>query len=173
MARKFFSTFAFLFFFISVTAFAQANIGYMNIEEVLSQLPERQQIEQELNKLITEKQGELQQKAADFQSALAQYQENQDVMSEQQRKQRESELAEMEAELNEFQQSVQVEVQQRRGELLQPVYNRIDEAISVIAEQMNLDFVLNESTSMGENIIYFSSQQQLDITQKVVDHLTK
>ena len=74
----------------------------------------------------------------------------------------------MEQALNEFQQSVQVDIQRRRAELLQPVYSRIDKAIADIAEDMNLDFVLNKSTSMGENIVYYASQQELDITSKVV-----
>lgn len=171
MVKKVLSTFTFLLFFVSVTAVAQVNIGHMSIQEVLSQLPERQQIESQLNELITEKQQELQQKAADFQNAVAQYQENQASLSEQQRQAREEELAEMEEALNEYQQSIQVEIQQRRAELLQPIYDRMDKAIAAIAEDMGLDFVLNESTNTGDNIIYFSSQQQLDITSKVIDRL--
>lgn len=171
MIKKGLSLFTFLLFFISVTAVAQINIGYMNIQEVLSQLPERQQIESQLNDLISEKQQELEQKAADFQSAVAGYQQNQESMSEQQRQAREEELTEMEAALSEYQQSIQAEIQQRRAELLQPIYDRMDKAIAAIAEERDLDFVLNESTNTGDNIIYYSSQQQLDITSIVIDRL--
>lgn len=153
---------------MSVSAVAQVNIGYLSMQEVLDQLPERQQIEQQLNNFIQEKQQELQEKAAGFQDELAQYQQNQASLSSQQREAREGELIEMEQALNEFQQSVQVDIQRRRAELLQPVYSRIDKAIADIAEDMNLDFVLNKSTSMGENIVYYASQQELDITSKVV-----
>ncbi len=168
MAHKFLSTVIFLLFFMSVSAVAQVNIGYLSMQEVLDQLPERQQIEQQLNNFIQEKQQELQEKAAGFQDELAQYQQNQASLSSQQREAREGELIEMEQALNEFQQSVQVDIQRRRAELLQPVYSRIDKAIADIAEDMNLDFVLNKSTSMGENIVYYASQQELDITSKVV-----
>lgn len=171
MIKKFSSTLILLLVFVSATAVAQVKIGYMNMQEVLSELPERQQIEEQLNSLVEEKQQELQQQATDFQNAVAQYQENQNALSEQQRQTREEELAEMQDSLNEYQQSIQVEVQQRRAELLQPVYNRIDQAIAAIADEMGLDFVLNKSTNMGDNIVYFSSQQELDITPKVIDRL--
>lgn len=171
MVKKFFSTFIVLLFCVSLTAVAQVKIGYMSIQDVLSELPERQQIEQQLNNLISEKQQELEQRAANFQNAVAQYQEDQASLSEQQRQAREEKLADMEDSLSEYQQSIQAEIQQRRAELLQPIYNRIDEAIADIAEDMDLDFVLNASTNMGDNIIYFSSQQQLDITSKVADQL--
>lgn len=171
MARKILSIATFLLLFVSATAVAQVNIGYMDMQDVLDQLPERQNIEQQLNGFIQEKQQELQQEAADFQNAVAQYQQNQSSLSDQQRQTREQELVQMEQQLNEYQQSIQADIQQRRAELLQPVYNRIDEAIAAIADDMGLDFVLNKSTSMGENIVYYSSQQQMDITSKVVDRL--
>lgn len=171
MISKIFSTSIILVFFVSAASLAQISIGYMSTQEVFNQLPERQQIEEQLNNLIAEKQQELEQRTTAYQGEVAQYQQNQAVMSEQQRQTREDELAEMEASVIEFQQSIQVEIQQRRAELLQPVYNRIDQAIAAIAEERGLDFVLNESTNMGENIVYFSSSQQLNITSEVIERL--
>jgi outer membrane protein len=172
MIRQLSITFFLLFFFASFTAVAQVKVGYLNIQQVLSEHPEREQIEQELTTLVQTKQQELEQRAGEFQSAVAQYQENQASLSEQQRQTREQELGEMEDSLSEFQQSIQVEIQQRRAELLQPIYNEIDEAIAAIAEEMGLDFVLNKTTSTGDNIIYFAAQPELDITEKVVERLS-
>lgn len=171
MVRKLLSTLTLLLFFGASSAIAQVNIGYMDMQEVLSQVPERQQIEQQLNDLIQSKQQEFQQKATEFQNAVAEYQQNQESLSEQQRQTREEELAGMEDSLNEFQQSIQTEIQQRRAELLQPIYDEIDEAIAAVAEEMELDFVLNKATSMGDNIVYFSSSEELDITPKVVERV--
>lgn len=168
MYRKLLST-IFLFLFVaSTTAFGQLKIGYMNTQEVLNQLPERTEIQQQLNSFIEEKRQELQQQTAAFQDSVAEFQQNQSAMSEQEVKQAEQRLSQMQASMNKFQQSIQQQIQQRRAELLQPLYNRMNEAIATVAENRDLDFVLNEATSAGENVIYYASSQRLDITDEVL-----
>jgi len=168
MKRKLLGTTLLLLFVLSTTAFGQIKIGYMNTQEVLSQMPQRSDIEQQLNTFIQNKRQELQQRTAAFQDSVAAYQQNKSSMSEAQIQQEEQQLSQMEQSLNQYQQSLQQQIQQRRGALLQPLYDKMNEAISTVAENKNLDFVLNEATSTGENLIYYSSSKQLDITQEVL-----
>lgn len=172
MLRKSILTATVFFFVLGGAAVSQdLKVGYMNPQEVLNQLPERADIEQKLNELVQEKRAELSERTSNFQQAVASYQENSASMSEAQRSQREEELATQEEELREFQQSIQQEIQQRRSELMAPIYNRMDRAINAIAENMDLDFVLNEATGFGETIIYYSSEQRLNITQQVLNRM--
>ncbi len=143
----------------------------MNTQEVLSQVPERAEIEQQMNDFIESKREEFQEKTGSFQSSVAEYQQNQDSMSGAERDRQEEELAQMEQELTQFQQQMQQQIEQRRAELLQPIYNRMDEAIAAVAEEMNLDFVLNEATNMGEEVIFFASDGKLNITQQVLERV--
>lgn len=161
----------FLFAGTVTAAGQQIRVGYMNPQEVISQIPERADIEKKLNSFVEQRRAELQQKSANFQEAVAEYQQNASSMSEEQMTQREEELAGMEEELMKFQQNIRQQIQQRRAELMSPIYSRMDKAIAAVAESMNLDFVLNEATGMSETIIYYSSQERLDITQEVLDRM--
>lgn len=155
----------------STTAFGQVDIGYMNAQEVLSQMPERSEVEQQLNSFVQEKRQELQERTASFQDSVATFQQNQENLSDAQARQQEQQLAQMEASLQQFQQGLQQQIQQRRAQLLQPLYEKMDEAIAAVAEEKGLDFVINKATNNGENIIYYSESQQLDITDEVLQHI--
>lgn len=171
MIKKILSAACLLLFVTSANAYGQLKIGYMNTQEVLSELPQRSEVEQQLNSFISTKRGELEDRIANFQDEVATYQENQSNMSEQEIQQREQELANQEAEMRKFQQNLQSQIQQRRAKLLQPLYDAMDQAIADVAESNDLDFVLNEATTNGENVVYYSADQQLNITQQVIDQV--
>lgn len=159
-----------LFIFVtSASALGQVKIGYMNSQEVLNQMPERSDVEQELNSFIQQKRQELQERTAAFQDSVATIQQNQGDLSEAQQQQ----LAQMEASLQQFQQGLQQQIQQRRSQLLQPLYEKMDQAIATVAENNDLDFVINEATSTGENVIYYSASQESNITEEVLQQINE
>lgn len=145
----------------------------MNSQEVLNQVPERSEVQQKLNTFVQEKRQELQQQTTAFQDSVAQFKQNQSAMSEQQAAQAEQRLSQMQASMQQFQQSIQQQIQQRRQELLQPIYEDMNNAIEVVAEERSLDFVLNEATSGGENVLYYSASEQLDITKEVLQQMNE
>ncbi|MGM0588175.1 MAG: OmpH family outer membrane protein [Bacteroidota bacterium] len=170
MLRK--SLFVFILLFsIAPIAAAQLNVGYMNPQDVLSQLEERQEIEQQLNDFIEEKRAELETNTADFQNAVAEYQQKASSMSEEQRSKEEERLATMEQELQEYQRGIQNQMQQKRTELLSPLLRRMDEAIKEVADDRGLDFVINKSTGNGESIIFYAAEGTVDITSAVLAKL--
>lgn len=173
MIKKLLSTACLFLFLLSTTAYGQVKIGYMNTQEVLNQLPQRSEVEQKLNSFIESKREELEEQIASFQNEVATYQQNQDGMSEQEIQQREQELAEQEASVQEFQQNIQAEIQEQRATLLEPLYNAMDQAIAHVAESNDLDFVLNRATNNGENVIYYAADQQMDITQRVIQRVSE
>lgn len=171
MTKKFFSALTIILFLLTVHSQAQIKIGFMDVQAVMSELPEMNNVQTELEGFVTEKQQQLQDRTASFQEAVANYQENQASMSEQQQTAREEELASMESDLRTFQQSLQTEIQQYRQQLLAPIYEDIDQAIANIAEEEDLDFVLNKATMRGENIVQFSAEETLNITNSVVQRI--
>ncbi len=171
MTKKFLSTLTLLLFLSTAPVAAQVNIGVLDIQKVLSEAPGMEQIQQELNTFVSQKQEELRSRTADFQDSVAQYQDNQASMSQEQRTQREEELAAMEQELQQFQQNLQTQIQQYRQQLLSPVYEDIDSAIASVAEENGLDFVLNKSTSRGEEIVRYVAENRLNITEEVIQQI--
>jgi Skp family chaperone for outer membrane proteins len=173
MFRKLASLFFLFLFVVSTSAFGQLNIGYLNTQEVMTQMPERSQVQQELNSFIQEKRQELQQKTTEFQDAVAEFQQNQDSMSETEIQNREQQLAQMETEMTQFRQGLQQQIQQRRAKLLEPLYNKMNEAISTVAERNDLDFVINEATTNGESVVYYAASEKLDITEQVLQYINE
>jgi outer membrane protein len=171
MMKKFFSALTVILLFAAVQSHAQAKIGFMDVQAVMSELPQMNEVQSQLETYVTEKQQQLQERTANFQEAVADYQENQASMSQQQQTTTEEELGSMEEDLRNFQQSLQTEIQQYRQQLLAPIYEDIDQAIADIAEEMDLDLVLNKATMRGENIVQFSAQETLNITSQVVERI--
>lgn len=168
MKKKILITAAMLFAFCATTALAQVKIGYMDTNEVLSQLPKTKEIQATLNQLIQKNNTEFQTKAKAFQDAIASYQESQASMSSTEATETEAELQKMSNELQTLRQNFQTTVQQRRNELLLPVLSGIDKAIAAVAETEGLDLVINKSTNTGSTIIFYASEAQLDITNAVL-----
>lgn len=171
MLRKFLSVLTLFLLFGATQSQAQIKIGFMDVQAVMSQLPEMENIQSQLDEFVSGKQQQLQDRTASFQEAVANYQENQASMSDQQQAAREKELGGMEQDLRTFQQNLQTEIQQYRQKLLSPVYQDIDEAIASIAEERSLDLVLNKATMRGESIVQFSAQESLNITDEVVKRI--
>lgn len=172
MTKKFLSALALLMLLVTVQSQAQIKIGFMDVQKVMAELPEMENIRAKLDDYVTQKQSQLEDRTASFQEAVADYQENQPSMSPEQQAAREKELASMEEELRNFQQSIQTEIQQYRQELLAPIYADIDTAIANIAEERDLDFVLNKATMRGENIVQFSAQESFNITDEVINRIS-
>lgn len=171
MIRKAASTLILSLFVLAGTVTAQTNVAYMNTDEILSQLPEAQEIDSELNDLIEEKRGELEQRSTEFQQEVTQYQQEAENMSDEERSTREQELGEREQELQQYQQTIQQEIQQRRNELLAPVFQRMETAIEDVSEEMDIDLVLNEATGQGEAIVFYASDEGLNITDEVLSRM--
>lgn len=172
MIKKFLSIATLLLFLGSATAVAQVKIGYLNTQEVMNQLPEMEQVQNDLRAFIQKKQEELTQKATNYQEQVAAYQSSRGAMSQQQIEQKEEELTNLTTELEEFDQQVRLEIQRKRQELLAPIYTSMNNAIKAVAEEEGLDFVLNEATSAGESVVFYASGNQLNITQQVINRLT-
>ncbi len=172
MINKLLSITVIFIFALTAASTAQVAVGYMDTQEVLSQLPERERVQKELESFIQEKQKELSQRATEYQDAVAGYQEKQGSMSQQQIETREQELTEMQISLDEYNQSVRQQIEQKRQSLLEPIFTRIDEAIAFVAEDEGLDFVLNRATNRGNQILFYASENQPNITDKVVTRLT-
>lgn len=172
MMKKLLSITAVFLLALSATAVGQVKIGYMNTQEVLNQLPQREQVQKELESYIQKKQERLSQEATKFQDAVGDYQNSRGAMSQQQIEAREQKLEEMQTSLDELNQSIRRDIQQKRQELLEPIFRQIDNAISTIAEERNLDFVLNKATNSGNTILFYASPNQTDITQGVINHIS-
>ncbi|MEQ9308359.1 MAG: OmpH family outer membrane protein [Balneolaceae bacterium] len=157
--------------FFSIATFAQVNIGYMNPSQVLSELEEVATIEQQIETLIETRDQDLIAKSTQLQQDLATYEEGKAVLSAEARANKEQEFLNRNNELEQERETYLNEIRQKRSQMMTPVLQKMDEAIKSIALEMNLDLVLNEVTSYGDAIIFYSNEEKLNITSQVVAKL--
>lgn len=171
IVRSIFTTIAVFLAFFVLSAQGQMKVGYMNPQTVLDTLPAKQQVEEQLNSFIERKQGELEQQTVTFQQRVAKLQEQAENASSTQQEVLQDSANALNQRLRQHRSQIQQQIQQRRAKLLRPIYTRIDKAIQTVAERHKLEFVFNERTSSGQNIVYYADARQKNITDEVIDEL--
>lgn len=152
----------------------ELQIGYVEPQAILEQMPEMQSVQQRLQNFVQEKREEFAEQQTSFQERVAEFEEQASVMSDEARQQEEEELGQLQSELQQAQSQFQQEIQERQQELMGPLYEQINEAIDNVASEMGLTYVLNTATNQGDVIILYASeeaQEQYDITDEVMDEL--
>lgn len=152
----------------------QLEIGYVDPQAILSKMPEMKAVQQRLQNFVERKRGEFTEKQQDFQQQVTEYQQKADVINEDARQREEERLGKLNAELQQYQSQIQQEIQEKQQELVSPLLDQIDEAVGAVAEEMGLTYVINTSTSQGDMIILYASdeaQEKYDITNQVLSEL--
>lgn len=157
--------------FAGIDASAQLKIGYTNPELILSQLPEIQEINQEIGLLYQEKDSLLAAKAVVLQKEFDDYNSIKDGLTQAERQQREQVLVQKNQDFEQERQQSLNEVQQRQVALLQPLEQKVFDEIKNVADSLGLDLVLNEGSANGGSFIFYASEEQVNITEMVLENL--
>ena len=161
-------------FALNANAQDDLKIGYVNPQAILANMPEMKAVQQRLQNFTARKQQELAQQEQAFQAEVAAYQQKAGVISVEAQTQEEARLAQMQNELLLAQQSAEQELQEKRNELVGPLLEQIGSAIDTVAVRMELIYVLNTTTSTGDLVILYASEEyqaKYDITEKVMEEL--
>jgi outer membrane protein len=135
---------------INVSAFSQAKtepaplkIGVTSIEFILSELPEAKKIEDNLKEYEAQLMRQLQNKVEEFQRKVKVYQQEGPRLSELIRADKEEELINLQNSIQKFEKDAQSSIQQRQGELLTPIYDKIEKAVEQVAKENGFTYVFN------------------------------
>jgi len=152
-------------------AIAQVKIGYTNPSRILSQLPEVEEVDAEIQILIEESDQELAERATSLQQIFSDYESTMQTLSEQERSTREQELLEMNQEFEQDREAMMNQVRQRRAQLMAPIIERMNQAMEEVATEMGFDMILNEGTSYGDAIIFFAKDEGFNVTDEILEKL--
>ncbi|MFN1835926.1 OmpH family outer membrane protein [Balneola sp. MJW-20] len=158
---------------ISLSAQAQLKIGYTNPIRILSQMPEVDEVDKEIQELVTARDYELTTKAGQIEKQFAEFERNRAGMTESRQKVIMESLMQTNQAFEEERQNYMAEVRQKRNDLMEPVLDKLDAAIKQASQELGLDLVLNEGTTNGDLIVFFAASEKMDITDKVVEILNR
>lgn len=159
---------------VNAQASDELKIGYVNPQSILANMPEMKAVQQRLQNFAIKKQQELTQKEQAFQAEVTTYQQKIGVISSEAQAQEEARLGQLQSELVQAQQTAEAELEQKRSELVGPLYEQITTAINTVADRMGLGYVLNTTTSTGDFVILYASEDfsaKYNITEKVMEEL--
>ncbi len=165
-------TFAFLWAQTPTPSKKAHRIGYTNLELVLSYMPEAQQVEAELRTYERKVLEQLNIKQAYLQTKIEEYTElkQQGKLSPVQEEERRKEIMRLDEELKRFQEESEQNYLKKKAELLQPIIDKLQKAITELAEAEGYDYILNNSNSTGIATILYGPKSE-DVTEKLLRRL--
>lgn len=154
---------------------AQQRIGYAEPQRILDNIPERDQIEAQLEEFYNEWEQDYNRLYERYSEDLFLFEESRNQLSQAQVNQEEARLSEMVEELTLMQQEFGVMFEQRRAELLVPIVERINRAIETVAQQRGLDYVFQSETSNSEPIFFIirGNPHSVNITDEVIASMNR
>ncbi|WP_262248427.1 OmpH family outer membrane protein [Parapedobacter soli] len=153
----------------SSAAMAQ-RFAYVDTEYILKHVPEYLAAQKQLDALSVQWQEEVDNRFADIENLYKKYQEDQVLLSEDMRRKREDEIVMKEREAREFQRQkfgFEGDLFQERVKLVQPIQDRVAQAIQTIATDQGLDIVLDK----GSEVTFLYANPRLDKSNDVITRL--
>ena len=154
---------------IGNSALAQLKVGYTDAQLVVAQMSEYRETLQSLQTLAESGQFEYQQLIQQYQEKLADYQKKQALLSDAARQTREQELTTMQGEIQQFLANKEEELKQQEAELMNPLLERVQNAINEVAAEQSLDMVINAQAGGSPVLLY--ADESMDITEVVMARL--
>lgn len=151
---------------VQPAAAQQPTIGYTNQELLLRNMPEMQQVQQQIEQEAQTMRQEMQAQDQELQEMVAEYQKQQALLSDQRKAERERAIRQKQQELQQAVQERQQELAQREAELMQPLLEKLQTALNQVAEQENLDVVMR-----SQALLYVNEQNVVDVTPQVAQRL--
>jgi len=154
-------------------SYAQSDlkIGYTNVDYVLNLLPEAKEIEAELTAYGKQLESQLQSKMSEFQEKLNDYQTKMQSgeMLPAVARDKETELNSLRQSIEKFQRDADASLQKKQVDLLQPAYEKIQNAINTVAENNNYSHVF--SSDVGAFAVLLYANEDSNITDLVLAEL--
>ena len=161
---------ALLYFTAVNLIYGQLKIGYVDSDTIIEQLPDAQDAQKKIDAQIQEWQEELNKIEKEWKTKYDDYEKRKLIMSDQKRIDTEKELVALEEKISDFRQKkfgVNGELFLKQQELMEPIQNRVFNAIQDVAVENELDFVFDRSG----DIIFLYAKEEYDITNLVLEKL--
>lgn len=164
--NKIFKVFFLFVILLGLNGFASAQtvkIAHVNTTEVMNAMPDKAKAEKSLENYYNELQEQLKVMYNEYTSKLQDYQSNAETMSNLVKQSKEKELVDLESRITAFQANAENEFEAKRAELLQPLLEKIQNAINSVGKDKGYTYILDVATG---TTVYIGSDA-VDVTKDV------
>ena len=154
------------------TAFGQ-KFGRVDLASIVPNMPEYQEAIVNLEAYGKDLQNQLEQIQVEFNTRLTDYEKNAATMTDSIRQLKEQELGQLQQRFQDFQQIAQQDMQRKEAEVMNPIYDKANEAVKKVAAAGNYAAIFNTAGDQpaSAGLAYFDPAQLTDITPEVKKEL--
>ncbi len=162
--------FSFLILLMAVGTVSAQRFAIVDVAKIMDNMSEYKEAQKQLDDIAAKWRQEISEKYDEVRSLYNKYQAEQVLLSDDERKAREDEITAKEKEVMDLQKQrfgQDGDLFRKRQELVQPIQDRVQNAISEYAEQKGYDAMLDKSINAG--ILYVSDD--IDKTKQIMAKL--
>jgi outer membrane protein len=167
MMKKTYLLIALIVFSASFTMAQSLKIAYASPNYILASLPESKQIESQLDTYGKQLENQLQTKIKEFEAKYQSYETGRSTMTELIRADKEQELQMLNKSIQDFQQKAQDDLQKKETQLLEPVVDKVNNAIQQVATEKGFTYVFSSDAALGASFILHAPEEN-DISDLVL-----
>lgn len=120
---------------IGVSAFAQSKVGTVDVDYILANMPEMQNVQQQLETYGAQLDLELNKKIKSYKSLAEAYKTGETEFTISQKKEKQEELITLEDDIQKYQQNGAKLMDIKQQEFMKPLYTKIGEALEKVAQK--------------------------------------
>ncbi|MGZ3945164.1 MAG: OmpH family outer membrane protein [Mucilaginibacter sp.] len=134
-------------------ASAQTKVGYINMGQLVQQLPETKTLQDQINAYSKQFLDQLTAMNTDFQAKVKDYEAHKSAMTDAARTAREAELSDLQKRLQEYSNNSQQQVEAKSNELAKPLFDKVKAAVTQVAREKGYAYVINSSAAQGDLLL--------------------
>jgi len=139
---------------LSSFVFGQATLklGYIDSNELLQLMPEKDSVEARLMDYQKSLESQIEAMLMEYQTKVQQYRNTAATMSDIIKQTKEKEITDLETRIQQFQQTAELDFQNKQQELYNPLFEKARKAINDVADENGFTYIFDVSTG---SLLYF------------------
>ena len=146
-------------FFIGLSTFAQGKVGAVDIEYILSKMPELTAVQNELENYGKQLDVDLNKKVDAYKKLVEEYKQGEPTFTEEQKNEKQTAIINLESDMQKFQQNGAKLMDIKQTEALKPLYKKIGVALEKVAKAQNYTQV----TQTTQDLVYLDPEYDLTV----------
>lgn len=147
-------------FFIGLTTFAQGKVGAVDIDYILSNMPEMENVQEQLQVYGSQLDLDLTKKVDEYKALATEYKAGEATFSEEVKMEKQNALRTLDNDIGKFQQNGAKLMEIKQQEFLKPLYQKIGVALEKVAKAQGYTQVMKTTADM----VYIDPDYDLTIS---------
>lgn len=146
-------------FFVGIVSFAQSKVGVVDIDFIITQLPEMEEVRDKMQNYADQLDVDFNKKLGEYNELRDAYEVEKENLSQESLREKQRELIEKENDIQKYQQNGAKLMEIKQQEYLQPLYRKVGIALDKVAAREKFTMV----QEIGQSVVYLDSEYNLTI----------